>query len=54
MTTCYKCGREIYFSNEVMTESGKYIPVDCRTHEPHICDDDEKQEYNEQYGDPEY
>ena len=35
---CYKgCGRKIYFDEDYKSESGKFIPLDIQTQEPHQC-----------------
>jgi DEAD/DEAH box helicase domain-containing protein len=32
------CGAEIYWDEEFKSDSGKFIPIDSRTDEPHQCD----------------
>ena len=32
------CGSEIYWDEEFKSDSGKFIPIDARTDEPHRCD----------------
>ena len=32
------CGSEIYWDEEFKSDSGKFIPIDSRTDEPHRCD----------------
>jgi len=32
------CGSEIYWDDEFKSDSGKFIPIDARTDEPHRCD----------------
>ena len=32
------CGAEIYWDEEFKSDSGKFIPIDSRTDEPHRCD----------------
>ncbi len=32
------CGAEIYWDEEFKSDSGKFIPIDTRTDEPHRCD----------------
>ena len=34
---CYRCGQEIYFDPDRKSESGKSIPLDAATDEPHVC-----------------
>jgi len=31
------CGSEIYWDEEFKSDSGKFIPIDARTDEPHSC-----------------
>jgi len=31
------CGAEIYWDEEFKSDSGKFIPLDARTDEPHSC-----------------
>ena len=36
--SCSKgCGAEIYWDDEFKSDSGKFIPLDARTDEPHNC-----------------
>ncbi len=36
---CFKgCGAEIYWDDSFKSDSGKFIPIDSRTDEPHRCD----------------
>ena len=36
--SCSKCcGAEIYWDEEFKSDSGKFIPIDARTDEPHNC-----------------
>ncbi|MFB5621161.1 MAG: hypothetical protein ACE5RC_08545, partial [Nitrosopumilus sp.] len=32
------CGAEIYWDEGFKSDSGKFIPIDSRTDEPHRCD----------------
>ena len=32
------CGAEIYWDEEFKSDSGKFIPIDSRTDEPHQCE----------------
>ncbi|MDH5659015.1 MAG: hypothetical protein OEY17_06710 [Nitrosopumilus sp.] len=37
--SCSKgCGSQIYWDDAFKSESGKFIPIDARTDEPHRCD----------------
>jgi DEAD/DEAH box helicase domain-containing protein len=39
------CGAEIYWDEEFKSDSGKFIPIDSRTDEPHRCDGPTKSDY---------
>lgn len=39
------CGAEIYWDEEFKSDSGKFIPIDSRTDEPHRCDGPTESEY---------
>jgi len=41
MTKCRQCGEEICFSIEHRSDSGKYIPLDYLTRDPHKCKETE-------------
>ncbi|MDH3488997.1 MAG: DEAD/DEAH box helicase [Nitrosopumilus sp.] len=44
--SCSKgCGAQIYWDDAFKSESGKFIPIDARTDEPHRCDIVEPTEY---------
>jgi hypothetical protein len=34
---CIRCGEEIYFDDDKKSQSGKWIPIDAVTNEPHNC-----------------
>lgn len=34
---CYRCGQDIYFDSDIKSPSGKSIPLDAVTGEPHDC-----------------
>jgi hypothetical protein len=34
---CYRCGQDIYFDEGHVSDSGKKIPIDSETDEPHHC-----------------
>ena len=36
-TPCIKCREEIYFDDDKKSTSGKWIPIDAVTNEPHNC-----------------
>ena len=36
------CGAEIYWDEEFKSDSGKFIPLDARTDEPHSCNGPER------------
>ena len=38
------CGSEIYWDEEFKSDSGKFIPLDARTDEPHNCNGPESSE----------
>jgi hypothetical protein len=37
MPACKYCGKRIYFDSAFKSESGKFIPIDDETDEPHNC-----------------
>ncbi len=39
------CGSEIYWDEEFKSDSGKFIPIDARTDEPHTCSVSEIESY---------
>ena len=44
--SCSKgCGAQIYWDESFKSESGKFIPIDTRTDEPHRCEIKESNEY---------
>jgi hypothetical protein len=43
---CRYCDEEIVFDDDYVSEySGKKIPLDAETYEPHICPEKEDEEY---------
>ena len=44
--SCSKgCGAQIYWDESFKSDSGKFIPIDARTDEPHRCEIEEHSEY---------
>jgi hypothetical protein len=41
MTACKRCGASIYWDPERKSESGKWVPIDEETDEPHDCPENE-------------
>lgn len=48
---CRQCGSQIRFDNNCRTNTGKYIPIDPKTLDPHSCNTyDDTIKYDEEYG----